>query len=81
MADLDWQIGSKVPPKVCLCCGMPFDNEQRRIKGPYYKMPYIWVCENCWLLPYLFFPDKSNPPVIEPEVGARGTSIVSRSRR
>lgn len=53
-----WQIGSKGPPKVCLCCGMPFDEERRCIRGPYHTGPYIWVCEVCWKLPFLFFPDK-----------------------
>lgn len=55
--NLDWQIGSTHPPKVCLCCGMPFDHV-RAIRGPYYGGPYIWVCSQCWDNPALFFPDK-----------------------
>lgn len=51
-----WQIGSKRPPKVCLCCGASFDSE-RRITGPH-EGPYIWVCSVCWSLPTLFFADK-----------------------
>ena len=53
-----WQIGSKKPPKVCLCCGQPF-SEERTIRGPYRGSPYIWVCEICWGRPELFFPDKN----------------------
>ena len=52
-----WQIGSKKPPKGCLCCGQPF-SEERQIRGPYRKSPYIWVCVLCWARPELFFPDK-----------------------
>jgi hypothetical protein len=63
--DLDWQIGSKTPPKVCLSCGQPFDSGKRKMRGPYLTMPYIWVCEWCWKKPYLFLPDK----VGFPEVG------------
>jgi len=56
-----WQIGSSGPPKVCLCCGLPFD-EKRVLKGPYTHGPYIWVCSPCWELPFLFFPDKVLAP-------------------
>ncbi len=55
---LSWQIGSKRPPRVCLCCGLRFNEGDREIKGPYRTGPYIWVCKVCWELPYLFFPDK-----------------------
>jgi hypothetical protein len=55
---LDWQIGSITPPTVCLCCGSKFDEGQHKRRGPYLKMPYIWVCQWCWEKPYLFFPDK-----------------------
>jgi hypothetical protein len=55
--DTAWQIGSKTPPMVCLCCGQPFDNAERKKRGPYLTMPYIWVCEWCWKQPHLFFPD------------------------
>ena len=53
-----WQIGSRVPPKVCLCCGRAISAERER-KGPY-KGPYIWVCSECWANPFLFFPDKTS---------------------
>ena len=53
-----WQIGSRVPPKVCLCCGRAFSAERER-KGPY-KGPYIWVCSECWANQFLFFPDKTS---------------------
>ena len=53
-----WQIGSARPPKVCLCCGLEFDEAERKIMGPYRTGPYIWVCHCCWSLPFLFFPDK-----------------------
>ena len=53
-----WQIGSRRPPRVCLCCGIRFDNDLHQVKGPYANMPYIYVCKNCWATPYLFFPDK-----------------------
>ena len=53
-----WQIGSSAPPSVCLCCGMKFDDGKHKIRGPYLKMPYIWVCQWCWEKDYLFFPDK-----------------------
>ncbi len=55
---LDWQIGSKQPPSVCLCCGEKFDGYKRKCMGPYYTMPYIWVCKECHDKPFLFFPDK-----------------------
>ncbi len=59
MKDLfTWQIGSERPPNVCLCCGLSFDGKTRRVRGPYRTGPYIWVCEACWSLPFLFFPDK-----------------------
>ena len=54
-----WQIGSRAPPKVCLCCGLAFDEANHQIHGPYRTGPYIWVCETCWKLPFLFFPDKT----------------------
>jgi len=57
MKDLMWQIGSKAPSKVCLCCGLPF-TESRQRRGPY-SGPYIWVCTDCWSRPHLFFPDKT----------------------
>ena len=60
-----WQIGSKKPPSVCLCCGGRF-SDKRKIRGPY-KGPYIWVCSCCWVLPHMFFPDK--------ELRADGTII------
>lgn len=53
---LTWQIGSRKPPRVCLCCGEKFDKVRKQM-GPY-KGPYIWVCSECWEKPYLFFPDK-----------------------
>jgi hypothetical protein len=53
-----WQIGSQGPPATCLCCGRPFDNEKRRIRGPYLTSPYIYVCQECWELPFVFYPDK-----------------------
>jgi hypothetical protein len=56
--DLDWQIGSKASPKVCLSCGQPFDDKKRKMRGPFLTMPYIWACEWCWRKTYLFFPDK-----------------------
>lgn len=67
---LTWQIGSKTPPKVCLCCGLPFSEERER-KGPYWDSPYIWVCSICWALPYLFFSDKE--PDTIPEVSVSTT--------
>ncbi len=58
MTGLDWQIGSKTPPTVCLCCGFRFDNDKRKRMGPYFKSPYIWVCKDCHDKPFLFFSDK-----------------------
>ncbi len=55
--DFMWQLGSKAPPKYCLCCGQPF-GEGRERRGPY-KGPYMWVCSACWGRPHLFFPDKA----------------------
>lgn len=55
---LAWQIGSAQPPAVCLCCGQRFDDDKRKMMGPYLEMPYIWVCKACHDLPFLFFPDK-----------------------
>src|SRR5438552_15462320 len=55
-----WQVGSKAPPKFCLCCGQPF-GEGRERRGPY-KGPYMWVCQSCWARPHLFFPDKPVTP-------------------
>ena len=57
-ADDLWQIGSKRPPAVCLCCGLGFNDKRRMTKGPYLNGPYRYVCRVCWSLPYLFFPDK-----------------------
>ena len=57
-ADGLWQIGSRQPPHVCLCCGLSFDRSRRTLKGPYDKGPYRYVCRACWRLPFLFFPDK-----------------------
>ncbi len=57
-ADDTWQIGSKKPPKVCLCCGLRFDDEDRKIHGPYLDGPYRYVCDWCWRREFLFFPDK-----------------------
>lgn len=37
---------------------MRFDDGSHRIRGPYKTGPYIYVCEECWARPYLFFPDK-----------------------
>lgn len=28
------------------------------MRGPYASSPYIYVCQECWGRPYLFFPDK-----------------------
>jgi hypothetical protein len=53
-----WQVGSKAPPKVCLCCGLRFDDGDRKRRGRYENLPYIYVCERCWAQPFLFFPDK-----------------------
>lgn len=53
-----WQIGSKGPPTVCLCCGARFDDGPHKLRGPYSSGPYIYVCEDCWGKPFLFFPDK-----------------------
>ncbi|MCI4352058.1 MAG: hypothetical protein L3K14_01530 [Thermoplasmata archaeon] len=53
-----WQIGSQGPPATCLCCGRRFDQENRRIRGPYLTSPYIYVCQECWALPFVFYPDK-----------------------
>jgi pyruvate-formate lyase-activating enzyme len=57
-ADGAWQIGSIRPPNVCLSCGLSFNKRNRKIKGPYERGPYRYVCEWCWKLPFLFFPDK-----------------------
>ncbi len=81
-----WQIGSKSPPRVCLCCGLRFDEGERQIRGPYQNMPYRYVCRSCWGKPFLFFPDKVAadcgdcwlPPGItvheHPTTGRRATS-------
>ena len=53
-----WQIGATVPPKNCLCCGRSFTVRTRKMKGPYRNGPYRYVCEPCWALPFVFFPDK-----------------------
>jgi len=58
LIDLDWQVGSKVPPKVCLCCGIAFNNKDRKMMGPYYDAPYIWICKDCHSKDYLHSPDK-----------------------
>ncbi len=57
-ADGTWQIGSKAPPKVCLCCGEAFDDAERRIHGPYSDGPYRYICDWCWRKPFNFLPDK-----------------------
>lgn len=57
-ADKFWQIGSLVPPKTCLCCGLDIDGVHRELKGPYVNGPYRYVCSGCWALPFLYFPDK-----------------------
>jgi hypothetical protein len=57
-ADKLWQIGSLVPPKTCLCCGLDIDGAARVLKGPYENGPYRYVCSECWELPFLYFPDK-----------------------
>ena len=57
-SDDTWQIGSVRPPKVCLCCGLEFDQSERSIRGPYTNGPYRYVCSPCWRRPFLFFPDK-----------------------
>jgi hypothetical protein len=56
--DLDWQVGSKTPPRVCLCCGFPFDTIKRKIMGPYNGSPYIWLCSDCHSKDFLHSPDK-----------------------
>lgn len=58
LPDLDWQVGSKTPPKVCLCCGFVFDDIKRKIMGPYYDSPYIWICTDCHSKDFLHSPDK-----------------------
>jgi len=74
---LDWQIGSKSPPKVCLCCGTPFDDKEHRMRGPYLTMPYIWVCEWCWRKPYLFFPDRfSNQQMRQRSIYATNNNVA-----
>lgn len=65
-----WQVGSKSPPTVCLCCGMKFDESKRRMRGPYLTSPYLYVCQVCWENHYLFFPDK------DPQ-----TTIIEKSKR
>jgi hypothetical protein len=57
-----WQIGSKEPPTVCLCCGTRFDENEHKMRGPYNTNPYMYVCQTCWAKPYLFFPDKRTAP-------------------
>jgi hypothetical protein len=61
--DLDWQVGSKTPPRVCLCCGFPFDKDKRSMLGPYFDAPYIYICKECHDRDYLHCPDKSYGPV------------------
>lgn len=53
-----WQIGSRVPPSKCLCCGVSFDENAFRMRGPYSNGPYRYVCTPCWALPFTYFPDK-----------------------
>ena len=68
-----WQVGSKGPPEICLCCGTKFDDGPHRMHGPYNSGPYPYVCEDCWSKPYLFFPDK--------EVTEDGLTRVPRSEQ
>lgn len=49
---------SESSPSFCPCCGILFDNDKHKIKGPYISGPYRYVCENCWKKSYMFFPDK-----------------------
>jgi hypothetical protein len=58
LVELDWQVGSKVPPRVCLCCGIAFNSKDRKMMGPYYDAPYIWICKSCHSKDYLHSPDK-----------------------
>jgi hypothetical protein len=58
-----------------------FDDGSHRIRGPYKTGPYIYVCEECWARPYLFFSDKeitedglTRVPRAEP-LEARKTSV------
>lgn len=86
-----WQIGSKNPPRTCLCCGSRFDDTEKKRRGPYENMPYLYVCQSCWSTPHLFFPDKVLadcgecwlPPGvtehIHPGSGRRGTERKKRA--
>ena len=87
-----WQIGSKNPPRMCLCCGIRFDDAEKKRRGPYENMPYLYVCQSCWATPYLFFPDKELaeecgecwlPPGVKDHVhpgsGRRGTERKKRA--
>ena len=86
-----WQIGSKNPPRMCLCCGIRFDDGDKKRRGPYENMPYLYVCQSCWATPYLFFPDKELadcgecwlPPGVKEHVhpgsGRRGTERKKRA--
>lgn len=67
------QVESKGLPTICLCCGTKFDDGPHRIHGPYKSGPYVFVCEDCWSKPYLFFPDK--------EITEDGLTRVPRSER
>src|SRR5712692_5258528 len=70
LASEAWQIGSKKPPTVCLCCGSLFDDDKHRILGPYDTGPYRYVCEWCWKKSYMFFPDKIS------REGSRESAVV-----
>jgi hypothetical protein len=53
-----WQIGAKIPPNSCLCCGRKFNKTDREMMGPYDDGPYRYVCRRCWSLPFAYFPGK-----------------------
>ena len=78
-----WQVGAKTPPKSCLCCGRSFDTGGRRRRGPYQNGPYLYVCQQCWALPFVFFPDKKLAKCGEcwiPREKKRHHHIASRDR-
>jgi DNA-directed RNA polymerase subunit RPC12/RpoP len=54
-----WQVGAERPPSVCLNCGAKFDDGEHKMRGPYPNSPYMYVCERCWQLPFLWFEDKA----------------------
>ena len=63
LIDLDWQVGSKNPPKVCLCCGFTFDAKVRKRMGPYLDAPYIWICSDCYSKDFLHCPGKDTDSI------------------